>query len=59
MFEEWTAWFVVRDRERDLERRRLEREAEQARTQQRKPGTIPQPATRQPAPEHAGRKKAA
>lgn len=59
MFEEWTAWFVVRDRERDLERRRLEREAEQARAQRRKPGATPQPAVRQPVPEDAGRKKAA
>jgi len=57
MFEEWTAWFVVRERERELERRRLQREAEQTREHaRRRPATTPQPEV---SAEPSRRKKAA
>ncbi|MDQ7820793.1 MAG: hypothetical protein QN173_08540 [Armatimonadota bacterium] len=32
LWEEWLAWYIVRDRERELERRRLQKEAESARS---------------------------
>lgn len=58
MFEEWTAWFVVRDRERELERRRLEREAEQAREQAARRRATELPQSDAPG-EHPDRKRAA
>lgn len=37
MIEEWTAWTIVHERERELEQRRKVREAERARQEQKHP----------------------
>lgn len=49
LWEEWLAWYIVRDRERELERRRLQKEAESARSD-RTPRAGSRATCDQPAP---------
>jgi hypothetical protein len=58
MLEEWTAWTIVREREREFERRRRIREAERARQEETRQEPVrPAPAVirRQ---QHRGRRAA-
>lgn len=58
IIEEWTAWLLVRERERQLAREELIREAERAR--RRRGGAVPLPKRRRPAaPEESPRHRRA